>query len=107
MWQFFQVSAWWKNLQASPNCCLAPRLSRKTFFYFFILFRFALRSILNSPRFSFPSFMLRVLVIVLLLVSLSCTNEKPSPGTSPTNAFYYWQTSLGAFDWSDSLYQKM
>ncbi|MBL0741935.1 hypothetical protein [Chryseolinea lacunae] len=53
----------------------------------------------------------RVIVAAILLTALlSCAKKKPAEvdtASVPTTAFYYWQTSLGAFDWNDSLAQTM
>lgn len=51
--------------------------------------------------------MRRIYLLILLLFSLACSNDKPVKSASAIHAFYYWQTSLYTFDWNDSLYQSM
>lgn len=50
--------------------------------------------------------MFRILPVAFLLLASACSSDKKT-GTFKKRAFYYWQTSLGAFDWRDSTYKAM
>jgi hypothetical protein len=53
--------------------------------------------------------MFRILPFLLVVVLFGCNKEKRPgiKGSGDINAFYYWQTSLQSFDWSDSVYASL
>jgi hypothetical protein len=60
-----------------------------------------------SPVSSSPHCKMLRFLLVLILVAISCSEKGPAKSKSTENAFYYWQTSLGAFNWTDSVYRSL
>jgi hypothetical protein len=54
-----------------------------------------------------PKVLLATITLCGLLCFLSCNSKKNSGDSSEINAFYYWQTSLSDFNWTDSTYKKL